>query len=193
MTLIRSSVAQPGLLTRILETKGGLYFPEYSIVVPKHCNVLAVVGRPDGRLVIPASNIVTNDGDLHYAQRGAAEAPTNFTTAIMEIATAGTPGKTAIRSSFTTVVASQKAIDGTYPKTNDGDADNTGAGTDIVTWLTSWTKADFNQTGITHGIVTNTAPAAGEVLLTGYVFGASFAKTVNDTLKVFVNHEMLGV
>ena len=34
---------------------------------------------------------------------------------------------------------------------------------------------------------------ASEPLLTGYAFAAGFAKTADDTLKVFVNHEFNGV
>jgi len=145
-----------------------------------------------GRTLIPAANIVTNAGDLYYAQLGAEEVSTNA-FGVQILATAGTPGKAATDDSFTAVAASEKAHDGTYPKTNDGDADNTGAGTDIVSYLTSWTKADFNQLAITHGIITNASPGVAEPILTGFAFAASFDKTANDTLKVFINHEMLGV
>jgi len=162
--------------------------------VPKHQNVLAVVRQGDdpSPILVPGSNIVTNDGDLHYAERGAAETPTNA-FGVHEMASAGTPGKGNNRSNFTTIASTEKVHTATYPKTNDGDADNTGAGTDIVTWLVSYTKVDFNHSAITHGIITNATPGASEVLLTGYAFAASFEKTANDTLKVFVNHTMNGV
>ncbi|MHC4997337.1 MAG: hypothetical protein ACYTGQ_20100 [Planctomycetota bacterium] len=112
---------------------------------------------------------------------------------IHELASAGTPGKAADRSGFTVIASTQKAHAATYPKTNDGDADNTGAGVDVVTWLASYTKGDFNHGAITHGIITNATPGATEPILTGYAFAASFAKTADDTLKVFVNHTMNGV
>lgn len=162
------------------------------VIVPRHRNVLAVLAGPAGRVLVPAANIVTDAGDIYYAQRGAAEVPTNA-FGVHEMASAGTPAKGANRSAFTTIGSTEKAHAATYPKTNDGDADNTGAGVDVCTYLASYTKADFNHSAITHGIITNATPGASEALLTGYAFAASFEKTANDTLKVFVNHEQLGV
>ena len=187
-----SRVEIGGFVNKMFRSRGGLYLPDQSLFLPRSHNVLAILDVPKGKRIIGSRNIVTDAGDLHYAQRGANEAPTNaFGVQIM--ATAGTPGKAATDDSFTVIVASEKAHAATYPKTNDGDADNTGAGVDIVTWLVSYLKADFNDAAITHGIVTNAAPGVTEPLLTGYAFASSFAKTADDTLKVFVNHEMLGV
>jgi len=181
-----------GFKNKILQTAHALIFPEYDLVIPKHKNILALLETPNGRLLIPASNIVTNDGDLFYAELMAGQVPTEtFTT--HELGSAGTPGKTAIRSDFTPIASTEKLEAATYPKTNDGDADNTGAGTDIRTTLASYAKGDFASAGITHGWVTNPTPGASEPLLTGYAFAATFEKTVNDTLKVFVNHEALGI
>lgn len=145
-------------------------------------------------------NLITDDGDLYYAQQAAGESPTNdFASANgrQELGNGvqGTPNKTNTYSALITpVTASRKVIDGTYPKTNDGDSDNTGSGTDIVTWLTSWTKADFNAVGLTGGVLHNAAasPAGGSVLLTYWTITA-FDKTADDTLKVFINHEFRGV
>lgn len=188
--LIRSQV--DGFKNKVLQTARSIIFPEHDIIIPKHRNILAVLGRPDGRLLIPASNIVTDAGDLFYAQLMAGEATTNsFTT--HELGSAGTPAKGANRSAFTPIASTQKLQAATYPKTNDGDADNTGAGTDIRTTLASYAKGDFTAASITHGWVTNPTPGASEPLLTGYAFAAGFGKTSNDTLKVFVNHEALGV
>jgi hypothetical protein len=187
--LIRHSV--PGFAHRVYQTSAALIVPMFDAFVPRHRNVLAVLGTPDGRLLIPASNIVTTAGDVHYAQRGAAEAPTNA-FAIAELASAGTPGKSATRSSFTPIASTQKAHAAGYPRTNDNDPDNTGAGTDIVTFLASYTKADFNHAAISHGLITNASPGASEPLLTGYAFAASFEKTSDDTLRVFVNHDFTG-
>lgn len=182
----------PGFLNKVFETEGGLLVPAFDAFVPKHMNVLAVLERPDGKLLIPASNIVTDAGDVYYAQRGAAESPTNA-FGILELGSAGTPGKTANRSSFTQIAGTQKAHDTGYPKSNDADADNTGAGTDVVTYRTSYTKADFNASGISHGWITNATPGTSEPLLTGYAFAASFNKTADDTLKVFTNHQLTGI
>lgn len=176
----------------VYRTKGGLW--ALGMVVPKHRNVLAVLregSNPRG-ILIPASNIVTNDGDVYYATQMANGSPANtFNT--HELGSAGTPGKTANRSNFTAIGSTQKTNSATYPKVNDGDSDNTGSGVDICTHLAEYAKADFNATSITHGWITNPTPGASEVLLTGYAFSAGFAKTADDTLKVFVNHEALGV
>lgn len=189
--LIRHSI--PGYRNRVYGSLASLFVPLFDAVVPKHKNVLAVVEGPEGKLLIPAHNIVTDAGDIYYAQKSAGEAPTNaFTTMVM--CSAGTPGKAAVYSAFTAIAGSTKVISATYPKTNDtGDADNTGDAVNVVSWLGNWAKADFNNAAISHGLITIAAPVSGSNLLTGYAFAAAFAKTVNDTLKVFVNHQMLGV
>lgn len=187
--LIRLSV--PGFAHRIYQTSASLIVPMFDAFVPRHRNVLAVLDGPRGRILVPASNIVTNAGDIHYAQRGAGETPTNA-FGIAELASAGTPGKSANRSSFTVIGSTQKAHAATYPTTADADADNTGAGADIVSFLASYAKADFTHAAITHGLITNASPGASEPLLTGYAFAAGFAKTADDTLKVFVNHDFTG-
>ena len=191
--LIKKSLS--GFVNKVYTTASSIIVPFADMVVPKHNNVLLVFGRPDGDFLVPGRNIITDDGDLYYAQKSAGETPTNdFAAGIIELASAGAPGKSADRSAFTPIANTQKTLDATYPKTNDGDADNTAAGTDIVTYLTSYTKADFNSTGITHGFITLATPAANEVILAGFSLpDAPFQKTANDTLKVFVNHQMNGV
>ena len=143
-------------------------------------------------------NIVTDAGDRHYAERGAAESPTNFTAAACEYGTAGNaPGKTSDRSDITTkTTGSLIATDGTYPQTNDADGDNTGSGTDIVSWRFSYGTGDGNDTAIDRLIITNFVggtPGASEACLMYALFGASFSKTASDTLKIFVNHTFTGV
>ena len=144
--------------------------------------------------VIPAINIVTNDGDLYYAQSAVAETPTDdfdAAAAGLRLGTASTaPVKT--NTDVTTEDSNGRlAIDATYPKTNDGDSDNTGAGTDIVTWRFSYSTSEGNITGIAEGAIVDnrTTPTAA---LTHFLFAASFNKTSSDTLKVFVNHTFNG-
>ena len=106
---------------------------------------------------------------------------------------ADTPAKgDAYQQVSTPVTASRKAFDSNYPKTNDGDSDNTGSGTDIATYLTSWTTANFNATGIKGGCIhENASPVNATKILTHFTI-SSFDKTSSDTLKVFVNHTMNG-
>lgn len=188
---IRTSV--PGFAHRVYRTAGALLVPLFDSFIPLHKNVLALLENEEGRFLIPASNIVTNDGDVYYAQRGAGESPTNAFDRLV-LASAGTPAKDADYSDFTPIGSTLKAFSGSYPKTGDDDADNTGAGADIVTYLAAYTKADFNHSAISHGLITNDTPVASppSPILTGFAFDNPFEKTANDTLKVFVNHEMLG-
>lgn len=158
-------------------------------------------------------NIVTDDGDLYYAERGAllttgtpiGPVPTNFTDTngvpdmIMELYDNTTPntapGKGNDRSDLNGVLAtgSDQVIDATYPKVNDGDGDNTGSGTDIVTYRVSYIKADANLADISDVILTNPSPGASEPVITHAEFTSAFTKTSDDTLKVFINHTFTGV
>ncbi len=168
-------------------SNSGLWLPVF--------NILVVRDRGDERDLFYAENIVTNDGDLHYAQRIVSETLTNDydTLELGSAMASGHPSKTSNRSNMTQIGSTQKAVTTNYPTRNDSDGDNTGAGTDIVSWAFSYTKGDFNATGITHGLITNSTPGTSESCLTTFAFGASFDKTADDTLKVFVNHTVNGV
>lgn len=193
----RTRLRIPGLVTRVFRSHAGLFFPETSTIIHRHDNCLALLRRltgPEAGLawLIPGHNIVTDAGDLFLAQLSAGEATTNaFTT--WEQGTAGTPAKGADRSAFTPIAASQLVEDGTYPQTNDGDADNTGAGTDVRTSRASYSAASFADAAISHAWITNPSPGASEPLLTGFAWAAPFAKGATDTLKVFHNATMNGV
>jgi len=146
-----------------------------------------------------AKNIVTNDGDLYYAQQAVETTPTSDfggSDGRMELRTgSATPAKGHVYSDVSTpVTASRKAIDAGYPKVSDADSDNTGAGADIVTWRTSWTTSDFNANAIIGGCihVGGASPASGAKVLSHFSI-TSFNKTASDTLKIFVNHTFNGV
>lgn len=183
----------------------GWEFTEWGLFVPKHMNILAVLETPDGKQFNPGHNLVTTAGDQYYASKAAGATPgTIYGSHAMATAASIAPAKTGSGSqygNFTVVSGSLKATDATYPLVSDPDANNTGAGANVVTWRVSYTKADFNTaTAITHGLVTiaganaNTvgSPVSGSNNLTGYQFAASFTKTVDDTLTVFVNHSLVG-
>jgi hypothetical protein len=146
-----------------------------------------------------AKNIVTNDGDLFYAQQALAETPTSDfdgANGRMELRTgAATPAKADTYAEVTTpVTGSRKIIDSTYPMTNDADGDNTGSGTDIATWRTSWTTGDFTASAIIGGCIHigGASPVSGTKVLSHFSI-TSFNKTASDTLKIFVNHTFNGV
>lgn len=165
------------------------------------------------RTWVPFKNIATDAADLYYSERAAllttgtpiSPVPTNFTDAngvpdmIMELydntPANNAPAKANDRSDLLGTIApsSAKAIDATYPQVNDGDADNTGAGVDIVTYRVSYLKTEANLADITDVILTNPSPGATEPLILHAEFAASFTKTAQDTLKIFANHQFNGV
>jgi hypothetical protein len=166
-------------------------------------NVIVVVTHPDGfKETYHAKNLIGDEGDKHYAQRVCGETPTNdFTT--LELGndtvdatgwTTSHPSKTSNRSHMSSKISgSQKAKYAGYPKTDDDDPDNAGAGVDVVSWRFDYAKADFSDSNIIAGLVTKGTPGASEVILTGFSFASKFAKAADDSLKVFVNHTANGV
>lgn len=152
-------------------------------------------------------NIVTNDGDLYYAERAAllttgtpiAPVPTNFTdtNGVPDMEqelydnTGAAPGKASDRSDAGVIIGAIKAMDSGFPKVNDGDSDNTGAGVDIVTYKVTYTTAQVNG-AIDEVIITNPSPGASEPVIL-FADGLNTTKTSANGLKTFVNHEFLGV
>ncbi len=157
--------------------------------------VTAVLRDPllERELIVPGLNIVSNAGDLYYAQLGAGEAVTNdFAAGGLRLGDDNTaPVKTdADVTNF--LAGTGHAVDATYPQTDDGDGDNSGAGTDVVTYRYSYTTAQGNANGIIEGAIVDNI-VTPTVALTHFLFAAAFNKTASDTLKVFVNHTMNGV
>ncbi len=186
----------------VREGKGWIPNPKFIRALfernPKQ-NVVAVKYR--GKRLIDfvfGENIVTTKGEIHYAQRCANEAPTDaFTT--MWLCTGrggnanGAPAKTDNRGNYNDIAASNKANSSGYPKSNDNDADNTGASNNTVSWLFSYAAGDGNFAAITHCYITKTGNTANDVLLCGVLFASNWAKDSNTSAKVFVNHAANGV
>lgn len=194
--LIRERVH--GFCNKVFRSKGSLWVPLLDLVVPKHHNILSIVEGPRGKFLYAGHNIVTDAGDQYYAQSALGETPTNaFANLYLSTVAWGAPGKTSNSSGLASVISgSEKAPTATYPKTNDGDSDNTGAGIDVMSWLYSYTKADFNDPSIEGGAISiASVPAWGSgttPMLTAFNQTA-FEKTSNDTLKQFLNHQQNGV
>lgn len=199
--LLKSRISE--FVNKVYESKAGLWFPEIDVLVPKFQNILFVLDGDLGKRLHAVHNIVTNDGDVYYAERMANESPTN-TFANLYLSTvdwdSGHPAKTSNSDNIASVISgSSKAVDGTYPQTNDADADNTGAGTDVVTWRFSYAKGDFSDNDIDAGAIAEASVTSwgsaslNDPLLTAFDITPAFAKTSNDTLKVFVNHTANGV
>lgn len=173
-------------------------------------NIIAVLRQPYfnqiGKKIdtlinwIYTHNLVTDSGDIYYAKQAVTEAPSaneDFEAGRMELRTGtATPAKGDTYSSVTTpVTASRKVFETSpnYPLRDDADADNTGSGVDIVTYLNNYTTGDFNANAIIGGTIhDNASPVGGTLILNHYTI-ASFNKTASDTLKMIVNHTMNGI
>ena len=145
-------------------------------------------------------NIVTDDGDIYYAQKSVGETPAvneDFGNGRLELQNPGTQDTPAKSDTYTNVntpiTGSRQTFDVSYPVRNDSDTDNTGAGPDVVTYRVSYTAASFAANGINGGAIhDNASPVSATKLLTHFTI-TPFEKTVSDTLKMFVNHTKNGV
>lgn len=163
-------------------------------------NVIAIVKKQtkSGRWVpcniIPGKNIVTNDGDIYYAQISTSTTVTDDFAAAggrLRLGT-GTTAVTKTATDLTTfITGATTALESTYPLVNDADGDNTGAGVDVASWKYAYTTGDFNNSAVAEGaIVDNATPTAA---LTHFLFASTFNKTSTNTLTVFINHTFNGV
>ena len=155
--------------------------------------VVVLEGPEKGRRVFETKNIITTAGDVFYAQMGAGETPTNA-FANLYLGSTATPstGKGSNFDSITLIAGTEKAPSAGYPKTNDDDADNTGGGTNQVTYKYAYGKADFDHSAITEGVIATATASGTDPVLCHFAFAAAFEKTSNDTLSVYVNHEAVG-
>ncbi len=146
--------------------------------------------------IILGRNLVTDAGDRWYAESACGEAQTNdFVNLYLATACSeggGDPTKTSNYSHFTLHAGSEKAPTATYPKTNDPDGDNTGAGVDIVSWLYEYTTGDGPFVDVTHSFISIVTASGTDPILNGYKWGAAWSKDASTSAKVFANHEMLG-
>jgi len=181
----------------------------------KTCHLVLFGGRmnictchTDEKKIWTGHNLVYDAGDQFYAQHVAKSlartVPTitnAFTTAELanNSGTNPAPGKALDRGDRTSIVASsQKAWSAGYARVDDPDADNTGAGPDILSWLFEWTPSDFNATGISDIWITTAAAAGSEPILSHidenvWTPSGVFTKASTDSLKFFLNHRLNGV
>lgn len=179
-------------------TASGLLVPTALARRRRQPNILAIIYRADGtiRQIIPAKNIVTDAGAVWYAQKATAETVTNaFGNMVVGTGNGGAWGASSVYSNLTGPIGgSNKAVDATYPKRNDGDTANTGAGTKVMSWRWSYTSSDFTSaTPVTDAVITIPSPVAGSAILTGFTFGSSFTLAAGESVKIFVNHTLTPV
>jgi hypothetical protein len=143
-------------------------------------------------------NLVTDDGEIYYAIKGAGETPSaneDFETGFFDMGTtAYVEAETDTYLQYdvagsSSITGSIVAFTATYPKTNDtGDVDNTGDAIDAVSYAVNYSAGAFNDTDIEQGAIHDNASPIGATKLLSVFSFTSFAKTASDTLKVFVNH-----
>lgn len=155
--------------------------------------ITCVLDGPSGRRIYDTTNLISNAGDVFYAQKMAGEVPTNSFANLVLGSGSSSPTKTSTYNSITVIANTNKAPEATYPKTNDADADNSYAGANVVTYKYYYGKTDFTAASITEGVITVASPTSGSPVLCHFRFPTGFEKTADDTLTVFVNHESEGV
>ncbi|MBA7586428.1 hypothetical protein ES708_28426 [subsurface metagenome] len=158
-------------------------------------NILAILIGTDGKKkIIRAKNIITNVGDMFYAQKIVGEPPThNFQNCVLGYGTAASHKAYCYAEFWEAIPDSEKAPEPGYPKRNDTDPDNTGAGLKVATYKYIWAGGDFNHAAISEGCITEPSPGDYSELLTRWLFEAPFAKTAEQVLVLFINHDCLGV
>jgi hypothetical protein len=158
-------------------------------------NVIAIVRNEAGEIksIAKAKNIVTNAGDLFYAEMGCGASPTNAFANCFLGTGAGAEDKADDFGDLTLIASTEKAPTATYPMVNDQDADNTGAAADSITYKYEWTGADFNAASIVCGVIAVASATGTDPVLTRFKFTSAFEKTATDTLTLYVNHNFLGV
>jgi len=183
-----------------------IFFPEARLRALKKSNDdIGIIGRiiaikrniyTGQTTKIHGVNIVTNSGDLYYAQKAMGETPTyNFINGSggLHLGTSAAATSKTQTDVQTENTAGRHTIKSTYPKTADADSDNTGSGTDIATWTYEYLSTEGNIVNIAEGAIVLVLAGAGTQALTRFLFGALFTKTSADTLKVIVNHQFNGV
>jgi hypothetical protein len=185
---------------RIVRSRAGIWIPELDAVLPKRHNVIAVHTNARGeQTLITTHNIITDAGDIYYAQKQCGQSPTNA-FARLAVGTGKTAawaksGAPSQYGNLTGAIAgSVKAQDATYPMVPDTDVANTGLGNNVTSWRVSYTSTDFTSaTNVTDGVITIASPVSGSPTLAGFTFTSPFLLATGDSIKIFVNHTMLGV
>lgn len=195
--LIRSRVT--GFLNKVYRSKSLIWCRD--LVVPRHNNVLIILDGPRGKRLIAGKNIVTAAGNIWYAQKvGGGSLTNNFNYMYLsQVAFSPSPNTNTDSSDLSGVISlSKKVIVAPYPTSNDTDTDNDGRGTAVVSHGFSWLRTDFNATGIQGVTIAETGTAwggseSGPLLSARNEDAPGFDKGETDTLKVFINHTLLGV
>ena len=154
-------------------------------------NVVALIESQDGRKrYIYGSNLVGTSGNKYYAYK--AVGGSLFLANGMRLGTASVAVSAADIDVTTSIVSARLSIDATYPMQSDTDANNTGRGSNVITWRTTFSAATFSQVGVREVAICDSTAAPTQAV-THALFAAAFDKTLTDTLTVYINHTFVGV
>ncbi len=156
---------------------------------------MAELFGPDGDLLqeVEFTNLVTDTGDLYYAQRGASGTPTAPTGMRLGTGTTAVAKNGAGAAIVTYVTSSQVALSGGTP-TAAAKAAGTGA---RITWQATWGAGVATANSIAEVVLTNESPltnVAGTAAntLSRALLSPTVNKGANDTLVVTWYHDLLG-
>ncbi len=161
-------------------------------MIKKYENITVVLTKKDGsEQIIKGKNIVTDEGDIYYAQKVTGET-TDFETPYLRLGTGtSTPAKT--DTDVTTyITGSARAVDSGFPQRNNADPGNTDGGVDTVTWKISYALGDLNTTGISEGAIVDDGASPTKAIC-HFLFSSAFDVADTDQLTVYVNHTFTGV
>lgn len=159
--------------------------------------VVASLFDIDGELIdqVETHNLVTDVGDLYYAQRAASGTPTAPTGMRLGTGGATAASKSGAGAAIVTTIATTgaRALDATFPSAA-AKAAGTGA---RVTWQSTWGAGLATVNGINEVVLTNESPltqVAGTAANTiaRAVLNPTVNKGANDTLVVTWYHDFLG-
>ena len=174
-----------------MDTKDFEYFNE-GVSMEGQCVAVLTNEVTGKKRVYEGKNIITTKGNRWYAARGAIEASA-FAVVVMRVGLNSTAASAGDADVLTSIQGSGYAsITAGYPKSSDADTDNTGRGSNIVTWAVTFAAASMSMTGIREVALTDSyaSPANN---INRALFAAAFDKTTSDTLKIFINHTFQGV
>jgi hypothetical protein len=157
-------------------------------------NVTCVIKNEKGAItnIVKGSNIITNDGDIFYAQKIVGETNTEFEAPSLVLGTGTSQPAKTDTGVETPISNSDKLRDSGFPQRDNSDPGNTDGGENVVTWKFSYPLGAVVATGISEGAIVNDG-ANPTKALNHFLFSNAFDLTSTDQLTVYVNHKQVGI
>lgn len=142
--------------------------------------------------VYKAKNLVTDEGDKYYAQKICGETPAyEFKNGGLKLGSGTTAPTKSDTDVETYLSGTYKTVYSGYPRTNDPDTNNTGAGVDIITWKFFYDTNEANYDNINEYAIVDAETS--NAALCRIVPGYTVSKTSSETMTIFINHRINGV